>query len=174
MMKSLVLTLLASAAIVSSHAQEPAKPAEPAAPAAPAAPAPAAPAAGDVVKLQLGVIPAVMQFDKKVLNVKPGQEVVLLFKNEKCPLQHNFILVNPGKMNEVGALADKMLADPKAIEKHYEPESPEILAHSNKLVGIGQFDLIKFKAPATPGDYPYLCTFPGHWRLMNGVLKVAP
>ncbi|MCB1209408.1 MAG: hypothetical protein KDK97_08785 [Verrucomicrobiales bacterium] len=22
------------------------------------------------------------------------------------------------------------------------------------------------------GDYPYLCTFPGHWMVMNGVLKV--
>jgi len=23
-----------------------------------------------------------------------------------------------------------------------------------------------------PGRYPYLCTFPGHWKLMNGVLIV--
>ena len=31
---------------------------------------------------------------------------------------------------------------------------------------------IHFEAPAQPGIYPYLCTFPGHWRIMNGQLKV--
>ncbi|RYD25915.1 MAG: hypothetical protein EOP86_26690 [Verrucomicrobiaceae bacterium] len=172
-MKSFVLTLLASAAVISSHAQEPAKPVEPAAPAteAPAAPAPAT---GETAKVQLGVIPAVMKFDKATLTVKPGQKVMLLFQNAKCPLQHNFLLVKPGKLNAVGALADKMLTDPQALAKHYIPESPEIITHSTKLVGIGQSDLIQFTAPTEPGDYPYLCTFPGHWRLMNGVLKVAP
>ena len=58
--------------------------------------------------------------------------------------------------------------------KHYLPDSPEILAASSRLIGLGQSDLIEFTAPATPGDYPYLCTFPGHWRTMNGVLKVVP
>jgi azurin len=115
-----------------------------------------------------------MKFDKATLEVKAGAKVMLLFKNDKCPLQHNFILVNPGKMNDIGALADKMLTDPQAMAKHYTPESPEIIAHGSKLVGIGQSDLIEFTAPAAPGEYPYLCTFPGHWRLMNGVLKVIP
>lgn len=168
-MKSILISLLSIAAIASCPAQDAPKPAD-AAPAAPAAPA----AGGEVVKLQLGVTPAVMKFDKAALEVKAGSKVMLLFRNEKCPLQHNFLLVNPGKLNDIGALADKMLTDPKAMEKQYLPESPEILAHSTKLIGIGQLDLIEFTAPTTPGDYPYLCTFPGHWRLMNGVLKVTP
>jgi uncharacterized protein len=168
-MKSLLISLLSIAAIASSSAQDAPKPAEP----APAAPAPAAPAAGAVTKLKLGVTPAVMKFDKATLEVKAGSKVMLLFINEKCPLQHNFLLVKPGKMNDVGALADKMLTDPQAMAKHYTPESPEVLAHSNKLIGIGQSDIIEFTAPTEPGDYPYLCTFPGHWRMMNGVLKVT-
>lgn len=175
-MKALLLSLLVLSTAAVTRAEE-AKPAEAPAPAAPAA-APAAPAAdapaGDVAKLKLGVLPAVMKFDVKELKVKPGQKVMLLFVNQKCPLQHNFLLVKPGKLNEVGALADKMLTDPEALKKHYTPESPEVLAHSNKLIGVGQSDLIEFTAPAEAGDYPFLCTFPGHWRLMNGVLKVAP
>ena len=166
-MKSLLLTLLATASIVSSQAQDAPKPAEPAK-AAEAVPA------GAVTKLMLGVLPAVMKFDKATLEVKAGSKVVMLFRNEKCPLQHNFILVKPGKMNDVGALADKMLTDPQAMAKHYTPESPEILAHGKQLIGLGQSDLIEFTAPTEPGDYPYLCTFPGHWRMMNGVLKVTP
>lgn len=173
-LKSLLYSLLPLAVLATAQAQD-AAPAAPPAPAA-AAPAEAKPAApaGDVVKLQLGVIPAVMKFDKPTLEAKAGSKVMLLFKNEKCPLQHNFLLINPGKLNDIGTLADKMMLDPKAMAKHYIPESPEILVHSTKLIGIGQTDLLQFTAPTTPGDYPYICTFPGHWRQMNGVLKVVP
>lgn len=125
------------------------------------------------VGLKLGVVPAVMKFDPELLTVTAGQPVVLHFQNEKCPLQHNFLLVKPGTAAVVGALADAMLTDPEAMAKHYLPDSPEILARSTRLVGIGQSDLIRFTAPAEPGDYPYLCTFPGHWRMMQGILRVV-
>ena len=36
----------------------------------------------------------------------------------------------------------------------------------------GRADL-NFTAPTQPGRYPYLCTFPGHWRVTRGVLLVA-
>jgi uncharacterized cupredoxin-like copper-binding protein len=126
------------------------------------------------VKLMLGVVPAVMKFDRPVLEAKAGARVILFFRNEKCPLQHNFLLVNPGQLEQIGSLADRMLADPQGMAKSFLPESPEILARSTRLISIGQSELIEFTAPATPGDYPYLCTFPGHWRTMHGVLKVGP
>jgi cytochrome c oxidase subunit II len=124
--------------------------------------------------LHLGVIPNVMQFDKKELTVKAGQKVTLIFENKACALMHNFLLLKPGTKDAVGALADQMLSDPQALAKQYVPASDAILVKSNKLIGIGQSDTIEFTAPAEPGDYPYICTFPGHWRLMNGVLKVTP
>ncbi len=31
---------------------------------------------------------------------------------------------------------------------------------------------MKFTAPTTPGRYEYICTFPGHWQLMRGVMTV--
>ena len=172
-MKSILISLLSIAALATVQAQDAPKPAAPAAPAV-AAPAAAPAAAGETTKIMLGVLPAVMKFDKATLEVKAGAKVMLLFRNEKCPLQHNFLLLNPGKLNDIGALADKMLADPQAMAKHYLPTSPDILAHSTKLIGIGQSDIIEFTAPTAPGDYPYICTFPGHWRMMNGVLKVVP
>jgi azurin len=27
--------------------------------------------------------------------------------------------------------------------------------------------------PDQAGDYPFVCTFPGHWRLMTGIMKVV-
>ena len=35
-------------------------------------------------------------------------------------------------------------------------------------------DTIKFTAPAKPGDYNFVCTFPGHWVRMYGVMLVVP
>lgn len=124
--------------------------------------------------LRLGVIPNVMKFDKSELTVKAGQKVTLIFENKACALMHNFLLLKPGKRDVVGALADQMLADPQGLAKQYVPASDAIIAKGNKLIAIGQSDTIEFTAPAEPGDYPYICTFPGHWRLMNGVMKVTP
>jgi RNA polymerase sigma factor (sigma-70 family) len=129
---------------------------------------------GEAVELTLGVVPAVIKFAPSSLEVKAGASVILLFRNDKCPHQHNFLLINPGTLNDIGALADRMLADPQGMAKSFLPESPEILARSTRLISIGQSELIEFTAPATPGDYPYVCTFPGHWRTMHGVLKVVP
>lgn len=175
-MKAFLSSLFAAVSLAAvSHAQDAAKPAEETAKPAQESASEAKPAAsGEVAKIKLGVQPAVMKFDQPTLTVKAGQKVLLLFQNQKCPLQHNFLLLKPGKLNEIGALADKMLADPKALAKNYVPDSPNVIAHSTKLIGLGQNDLIEFTAPTEPGDYPYVCTFPGHWRLMNGVLKVTP
>jgi cytochrome c oxidase subunit II len=129
---------------------------------------------GDVVKLELGVIPNAMKFDKSELTVKAGSKVALLFANKACALQHNFLLLKPGSQEALGKLADNLQAAPDALSRLYIPDSPDVLVKPNKLIGIGQSDLIEFAAPTEPGEYPYICTFPGHWRLMHGVLKVTP
>ena len=53
------------------------------------------------------------------------------------------------------------------------PAIAEVL-FSTPLVNPGQNYTLKFKAPANAGDYPFVCTFPGHWRLMQGTLVVTP
>jgi azurin len=40
-------------------------------------------------------------------------------------------------------------------------------------LGIARSHTLRFFAPDEPGDYPYICTFPGHWRVMKGVMKVT-
>jgi azurin len=70
--------------------------------------------------------------------------------------------------------ANAGMADPAFLTtKNAVPESAEILHHT-KLVQAGDKDTIEFTAPAEPGDYPYLCTYPGHWAIMNGLMKVVP
>jgi azurin len=115
-------------------------------------------------------------YDKTELTVKAGQKVKLTLNNTGsiAPQPHNFLLVKPGKLDAVGALANAMLADPQGMAKSYIPEAakPDLLANT-KLVQPNQTETIEFTAPAEAGDYPYLCTFPGHWLLMKGVMHVT-
>lgn len=108
----------------------------------------------------------------KTFTVKAGEKVKVTLENKATiPQPHNLIIAKPGTLQKVGALANAMLTDPQAMAKNYVPESPDILHHT-KLVQPGQSESLEFEAPTEPGDYPYLCTFPGHWMLMQGVMKV--
>jgi azurin len=146
--------------------------------AVPAAPAPV----GDVAALVIK--PAAdnpMMFDQAELTVKPGQKVKLTLDNPIQPnvqgLPHNWVLVKPGKEAVVGNAALAMAADPKAMQKHYIPAGADggvhadILAHTT-LAQPGSKAEAEFTAPAEAGDYPYICTFPGHFLLMKGTLHV--
>lgn len=115
-----------------------------------------------------------LAYDKTDFTIKAGQKVKVTLNNTGgiLPQPHNFLLMKPGTLDKVGALANAMLTDPKAMEKSYIPESPDILAHT-KLVQPGQSDSVEFTAPAEAGDYPFACTFPGHWLLMRGVIHVT-
>lgn len=110
-----------------------------------------------------------LAFDKATLTAKPGQSIKLTFSNKSSKgsgMQHNWVLVNPGTADTVGQAS--MMAGP---EKGYLAQSPDVLAHT-KLLNAGESDTIEFQAPAKPGDYPFICTFPGHYTMMKGVLKV--
>ncbi len=111
-----------------------------------------------------------LQFSPKELSVEPGVKVRLIFQNPDI-MQHNFLLLAPGSTEAIGALADQMAAQADAIEKQYIPDSDKILVAS-KLVAPQAEEELVFTAPEQTGDYPYLCTFPGHWRIMKGVLHV--
>jgi azurin len=86
-------------------------------------------------------------------------------------MHHNLVITKPGKKETVGAAADKMAADPNAAERNYVPQTNDVLFATPLLNPDDSYSL-KFKAPTTPGEYPFICTFPGHWRIMQGVMIV--
>jgi putative membrane-bound dehydrogenase-like protein len=131
---------------------------------------PPAPQAPDVT-LKLSVIAGQLKFDLSELTVAPGQLVEIVFDNPD-QMQHNFVVGATGALDTIGAAADKLAQSPNAVAQQYVPEIPEVL-FSTKLVDPGDKLTFQFKAPTTEGQYPYVCTFPGHWRLMNGTLRVV-
>lgn len=79
--------------------------------------------------------------------------------------------MKPGALKTVGELANRLIADPEAVARRYVPNLADVLAYTDVLLPLGSAD-IHFRAPAAPGRYPFLCTFPGHWMVMNGELVV--
>lgn len=126
--------------------------------------------APDIKVVKIKAVKDLMKFDIKEFTVKAGQTVEIIFENPDA-MQHNIVIVKPNMNEKVGMAADKMLGDEKGAEKNYVPPLSEVL-FSTPLVNAGQTYKLTFRAPAKVGDYPFICTFPGHWRLMSGVMKV--
>jgi uncharacterized protein len=126
-------------------------------------------AAPDVV-IRLSVKSGEMQFDKTELTVAPNQVVEIVFINPDT-MQHNVVVGQPGSLQAIGAAADELARTPNGPAQQYVPQVPQVI-FSTKLVEPGETLTVQFKAPAQTGDYPYVCTFPGHWRVMNGILHV--
>jgi uncharacterized protein len=111
-----------------------------------------------------------LQFDMKTFTVKAGKTVEIVFENPDA-MQHNIVIGKPKSLEKIGKAADKMITDPEGAAKNYVPNIPEIL-FSSGLVNPDQTIRFRFTAPDKAGNYPYICTFPGHWRIMNGIMKV--
>jgi azurin len=151
----------------------------PSAQAAPAAPPPALesstpPAQAKPVQhveIQIASLANTMSYDKKELNVSAGAEVHLTFKNNSTSsvLAHNWVLVNPGTEASVAAAGLKL----GESAGYLDLRDKDILANT-PLAKHGETTEVTFTAPDQPGKYPYICSFPGHYMMMKGVLTVTP
>jgi uncharacterized cupredoxin-like copper-binding protein/glucose/arabinose dehydrogenase len=115
----------------------------------------------------LGTRPG-MRFDHEELRVKPRESVQFVFRNQD-DMVHNFVLCAPGRGAEVGHAALAMGIEGAA--RNYVPESEHVLFHTAAVLP-GDSDRIYFTAPARPGRYDYICSVPGHFMTMKGVLIV--
>ena len=115
------------------------------------------------------------KFSLTNFDVKPGQRVTVKLKNigefPKEAMAHNWVLLAkeayPSRFVELGA------THPERDYIAYEQEF-YVLAKT-KLLGPGESDSVTFSAPAGPGAYDYLCTFPEHYAAgMKGVMTVRP
>ncbi len=122
----------------------------------------------DLTTIRIATVRERMTYDTKELTVKAGKKVRLTFANEDF-MPHNIVLTQPGKADDVGMKA--MALGAKGFEMNFVPESADII-WSSKLVDPGKEQVLEFTAPTVPGEYPYICSFPGHHLIMRGTLKV--
>jgi putative heme-binding domain-containing protein len=111
-----------------------------------------------------------LSYERKTLTAKAGEPLKFTLVNPDV-VPHNWVLIKRGKLNSVGEISNRQVADPEAAARQYIPNSDDVLSATD-IVMPGQEFSIFFHAPDKPGRYPYLCTFPGHWMVMNGELII--
>ncbi|HPI10214.1 MAG TPA: plastocyanin/azurin family copper-binding protein [Catalimonadaceae bacterium] len=117
--------------------------------------------------LTLGTTPG-MRYDQTLLEVRPGQKVRLIFNNYD-DMQHNIVIVKPGSMDKVGEAAARLgIAGNKL---NYVPDMDQVLFHS-AIIQPTSNESIYFEVPSFEGDYGFVCTMPGHYMVMRGILRV--
>ncbi|MEX0770486.1 MAG: plastocyanin/azurin family copper-binding protein [Balneolaceae bacterium] len=117
--------------------------------------------------LQLGTQPG-LRFDREEMTVEAGSKIALTFSNEDDML-HNVVIVEPGAADPVGSQAMQLGLEGDALG--YVPQMEEVLFHTS-LLEPNESETIYFQVPDTPGDYQFVCTFPGHHITMRGILRV--
>ncbi|MEP0007480.1 MAG: azurin [Balneola sp.] len=112
-----------------------------------------------------------MQFDTKEISVKAGEKITLTLKHVgKLPKQamgHNWVLLKEGVV-----VKDFAMEAMKAKDNDYLPKDSKDVIVATELLGGGETDTITFEAPAK-GTYTFICTFPGHYGIMQGTFVVS-
>ena len=135
-----------------------------------AVPAKSAAARPDEV-IHIKTMTAQMKYDENEFTVRPGQQVKLVFENGD-DLPHNLVFCQPGT-NTAEMAMQQMEKPEEALKRNWLPDDKRIWLNS-KMLNPHEKQELTFTAPDKPGDYPYVCTFPGHALTMNGKMKVLP
>lgn len=105
--------------------------------------------------------------------VGPGETVNLVFNNTatSSAMKHNVVVLNKPPRQKI--FRQVGLAGQKAGAKNdYVPQGhPAVLAHT-ALAEPGETVEVTFTAPEKTGKYGYVCTFTGHWAVMQGTMIV--
>ena len=126
--------------------------------------------------VKIGCVPERMRFTEDQIALTNGQPVKIVFSNPDAT-DHNLVIVKPGALEEVGMAANAMAKDPQFANSDFIPaEKKALILEASPMIGPtrkSQVHVLRFVAPKEPGIYPFVCTFPGHWVIMNGSIAVG-
>ena len=115
-----------------------------------------------------------MKFDVTLIEAEPGERIRITLETvSNMPAQvmaHNVAVVDLDVDIQEFVMASMTATDNEYIAPDYE----ENVIAFTRMIGGGEVDSVDFTVPDTPGDYEYVCTFPGHYfGGMRGILRVA-
>jgi azurin len=115
-----------------------------------------------------------MRFDVRRFTVHSGQTIRLTLDHKgRMPLAqmgHNVVILSQDE--DPVAFGREVMRQGGNLENQHLPDSmrDRVIAFT-AMIGGGESDTIEFVAPP-PGKYPFVCTFPGHYSIMRGVMIV--
>ncbi len=114
-----------------------------------------------------------MRYDTPQIVVEAGKPFEVIFENNDI-MPHNMVFIQPGTRIEIGTAAQTMPMVPDAQGFLFVPQHKGILPKAfTKMLEPGEKARLQLTAPTDPGDYEYVCTFPGHWMIMFGKMIVV-
>lgn len=110
-----------------------------------------------------------MRFEQTELNATAGETLRIVFNNTASSpaMSHNVLFVSDA--SEINAVGEAAM---DAADRDYIPDHPAVIA-STPMAAPGETVEMTFTVPEEPGDYPYICTFPGHYMMMQGTMRVT-
>lgn len=114
-----------------------------------------------------------MKYSLTTITAKPGETIRIRMISRgtipKVAMAHNVVVVKPGtdilKFLAAGA--------PFRETDFIAPAMQSAVLAKTAFAGPGEATQVVFTVPTKPGNYPYLCTFAGHYQAgMKGTLIV--
>ncbi len=111
-----------------------------------------------------------MRYAVETVTVAAGAEVTLVMENTATApaMIHNIVVLTTNSDEDANRVGMAAIA---AMETDYIPEDDAILAYT-PMANPGETVEVTFTAPSEPGNYRFICTYPGHFGTMQGVLIV--
>ena len=112
-----------------------------------------------------------MKFIPNSFSTNNKKYIEILVENNDTML-HNLLLCKPGTLYKIGSMADNIKNNPGSKDNNYVLKSNYIL-HQIPVIKPNSQASIIFVPTDMVGSYPFVCTFPDHWRMMNGTLTLT-
>lgn len=117
-----------------------------------------------------------LRYDISRIVVAAGKQTEIIFENDDV-MPHNLLVVANGQRQPVGMKAMTMPPTPDKQGRLYVPDEKAVgkgtILAATKMLEPGRTERLQFKAPASEGEFDYVCTFPGHFMTMGGKLIVT-
>lgn len=125
--------------------------------------------AGDTVRVvEINSTGVDLAYDMTEIRATPGDTITIRYTNAS-DMAHNIVLLKGEEaIDVVGNASFQAYANDWIPEE----EMDRVIAHT-KVAGPSEVVEMTFVVPP-PGTYPYMCTYSGHWTMMQGRLISSP
>ena len=110
-----------------------------------------------------------MKYETESISVSAGTEVTLIMENIATlpTMVHNIVVLKTDSDEDVNRVGMAAIS-----AENYLPEDEAIFT-ATPIAQPGETVRVTFTTPTEPGTYRYICTYPGHYALMQGVMIVT-
>ena len=122
----------------------------------------------------INATPTEMSFQQTEIHAYADQPIQLTFNNLHPDLHNVVLLEKDTDISSFGEALNAYLSDPNAINTDYiPPDMQRFVLASTGVLSLDGISTVTIPG-LPPGEYTYLCTVPGHWAVMQGIIYIEP